>query len=123
MAKVFSFDRDDTLALSSGPITLEMLRKLKEKGYVIGTGGGVSGEEQARQWTSWGIRPDFALTKSDLGKLRELYPGAEITHVGDDEVDEEIAKKCGYNYLTPEEFVSRLPQLIPTSFSSSCMDI
>ena len=119
MAKVFSFDRDDTLALSSGPITLEMLKKLKEKGYVIGTGGGVSGEEQARQWRRWGIEPDFALTKSDLGKLRELYPGAEITHVGDDQVDEEIAEKFGYNYLTPEEFVSHLPQLIPTSFSSS----
>jgi len=108
MAKVFSFDRDDTLALSSGPITLEMLKKLKEKGYIIGTGGGVSGEEQARQWRRWGIAPDFALTKSDLGKLRELYPGAEITHVGDDQVDEEIAEKFGYNYLTPEEFVSHL---------------
>jgi len=106
MVKVFSFDRDDTLALSSGPITLEMLKELKEKGYVIGTGGGVSGEEQARQWRRWGIEPDFALTKSDLGKLRELYPGAEITHVGDDQLDEEIAKKFGYNYLTPEEFVS-----------------
>ena len=123
MAKVFSFDRDDTLALSSGPITLEMLKKLKEKGYVIGTGGGVSGEEQARQWRRWGIEPEFALTKSDLGKLRELYPGAEITHVGDDQVDEEIAEKFGYNYLTPEEFVSHLPQLIPTSFSSSFTDI
>jgi len=106
MVKVFSFDRDDTLALSSGPITLEMLKELKEKGYVIGTGGGVSGEEQARQWRRWGIEPDFALTKGDLGELRELYPGAEITHVGDDQADEEIAKKFGYNYLTPEEFVS-----------------
>lgn len=123
MAKVFSFDRDDTLALSSGPITLEMLKKLKEKDYIIGTGGGVSGEEQARQWRRWGMAPDFALTKSDLGKLRELYPGAEITHVGDDQVDEEIAKKFGYNYLTPGEFVSHLPELIPASFSSSLIGI
>lgn len=123
MVKVLSFDRDDTLALSSGPITLKMLKRLKEKGYVIGTGGGVSGEEQERQWRRWGIEPDFALTKSDLGKLRELYPGAEITHVGDDQVDEEIAKKFGYNYLTPEEFVSHLPQLIPTSSSSSSIGI
>jgi hypothetical protein len=108
MAKVFSFDRDDTLALSSGPITLDMLKRLKEKGYIIGTGGGVSGEEQERQWRRWGIAPDFALTKSDLGKLRELYPGAEVTHVGDNQVDEEIAEKFGYNYLTPEEFVSHI---------------
>jgi len=101
MEKVISFNRDGTLQPWGGPITKEMLLKLKEEGSVIGTGGGAVGETQRKQWINrLGIEPDFALSKGELGKLKEMYPDAEYIHVDDAGVNIE-----GFRTLKPRDFV------------------
>lgn len=105
--RVFSFDRDNCLQPWGGPITRETLIKLKRLDCIIGTGGGATADEQRSQWQEWGIEPDFAFTKGDLGKLREMYPDTEITHIGDDLTDKVIAQQFNYTYLTPAQFMGK----------------
>jgi hypothetical protein len=105
MRKVISFDRDGTVFFGGGPVTKEMLLKLKAEGIIIGPAGGALGHELQQQWLAHGVEPDFWLSKPELGKLKEFYPEAVITHVGDTEDDKYWARRAGIEFMDVEEFV------------------
>ena len=99
---VISIDRDGVLAWGNppGPVTAEHIRKLKEKGYIVGTGGGAGGREQEAQWLANGVKPDFALSKGELPSLRTKYPDSSLVHV-----DNEPVVVVGFKVISPEELL------------------
>lgn len=101
--KVISIDRDGVVSWGKppGPITPDHIRNLKVKGYIVGTGGGASAEEQKLQWVMHGIVPDFALSKGELFSLKRQFPNAELIHV-----DNEPLVVNGFSVIPPEEIDS-----------------
>jgi len=104
---VYTFDRDGCLEPWAGPIPMNILKELQAKGHRVGTGGGAAPEEQRQQWRSYGIEPDFALSKGELDKLRDMYPGETIIQVDDDINQARMAEAGGRKFMTPAEFLGK----------------
>jgi len=104
---VYCFDRDGCLEPWGGPIPMSALKELQAKGHKVGTGGGAAPEEQRQQWRSHGVEPDFALSKGELDKLRDTYPGETIIQVDDDINQAKIAEASGRKFMTPAEFLGK----------------
>jgi len=86
---------------------MNILKELQAKGHRVGTGGGAAPEEQRRQWRSYGIEPDFALSKGELDKLRDMYPGETIIQVDDDVNQTRLAEASGRKFMTPATFLGK----------------
>jgi len=86
---------------------MNILKELQAKGHRVGTGGGAAPEEQREQWRSYGLEPDFALSKGELDKLRDMYPGEIIIQVDDDINQARIAEADGRKFMTPAEFLGK----------------
>ena len=104
---VYAFDRDGCLQPWGGSIPMGVLKELQAKGHKVGTGGGAAAEEQRQQWRSYGIEPDFALSKGELDKLRDMYPGETIIQIDDDVNQARLAKANGRKFMTPAEFLDK----------------
>lgn len=103
MAKVIiSFDVDDTLDISNGPIPSERVRQLKEAGFVVGFNGN---HELARLRLGDGFDFYEGGKAETLLKLNRLHPDAVLKiHVGDSPLDQEAARLAGWIYVRPEDF-------------------
>jgi len=104
---VYCLDRDGTLAPWGGVVPMELLKKLQAEGHKVGTGGGAVPEEQRQQWRSYGVEPDFALSKGELDKLRDMFPGETIIQVDDDINQARMAEAGGRKFMTPAEFLGK----------------
>ncbi|MBW2562391.1 MAG: SIS domain-containing protein, partial [Deltaproteobacteria bacterium] len=80
---------------------------LQAKGHKVGTGGGAASEEQRQQWRSHGVEPDFALSKGELDRLKEMFPGEEVIQIDDDVNQANLAKANGRKFMTPAEFLGK----------------
>lgn len=111
----FAFDRDGTLIWGNppGPIVKEHLLQTRKLGYDIGGSGGQPSDEQYSNWKNNGIKPDFTVYKPELSSLKKRY--VKVTQVGDDILDKKIAADCGFDYMTPEQFVSWIRKKIANS--------
>jgi len=110
---IYAFDRDGCLTPWGGPISMEKLGELQLGGHRIGCGGGAAAEEQKQQWVEHGVIPDFAYSKGDLWRLRQLFPNEEIIQVDDDITQGVRAQAEGRKFLTPWQFLGE-----PSSSSS-----
>ncbi len=103
MAKVIvSFDVDNTLDISDGPIPSERVRQLKEAGFIVGFNGNY---ELARRFLGDGFDFYECGKAETLLRLNRLYPDAVLRiHVGDSPIDQEAARLAGWIYVRPEDF-------------------
>src|SRR5262249_12480549 len=83
-----SFDIDGTLELGDPPgiITVEMVRSLKRRGYVIGSGSDRPLSYQRELWKRLQIDADFTVLKHRLAEIKSRFLAQAYYHVGDTDV-------------------------------------
>ena len=110
MTKLISFDIDGTLEVGDPPggITMEMVRKVKGLGYLIGSCSDRTVSEQRRIWRDHGIKVDFTVLKHRLAEVKERFPADEYYHVGDTEIDRRASLQAGFIFLPVGDAVARL---------------
>lgn len=110
MAILISFDIDGTLEVGDPPggITMEMVRKVKSLGYLIGSCSDRTVSEQQRIWQSNGIAVEFTVLKHGLDQVKEKFPVDEYFHVGDTDADRRASLQAGFNFLPVDDAVVQL---------------
>ena len=89
MITLVSFDIDGTLELGDPPgiITIEMLRSVKRRGYLIGSGSERPVSYQRDLWKRLQIESDFTVLKHRLAEIKTRFLAHAYYHVGDTDVD------------------------------------
>jgi hypothetical protein len=102
-----SFDIDGTLEAGDppGPLPMQLVRRAKEIGYVVGSASDRTLRDQRRIWRDHGIDVDFVSHKHHLDDIRGQFDCSRLVHIGDTHVDEHYATLAGFEFW----FVDRLP--------------
>ncbi len=110
MPKLISFDIDGTLEVGDPPggITMDMVRKAKRAGYLIGSCSDRTINSQRRLWEEHGIVVAFTVLKHKLADLKTQFQAEEYYHIGDSEVDRYMSNQAGFHFLQPDDDVQRL---------------
>ncbi len=103
---LISFDIDGTLEVGDppGPVTLDMVRRARESGCIIGIGSDRTLRAQQELMDSNNIHMDFVSLKHKLTEVRaafevEQYYHIGDTHIGDTELDRQFALRAGFDFL------------------------
>ena len=107
MAKLISFDIDGTLEVGDPPgcISMEMVRRVQEMGYLIGSCSDRTVSEQKRIWQDNGIAVEFTVLKHRLEEVQERFSADEYYHVGDTEADRRASLQAGFSFLHVDDAV------------------
>jgi hypothetical protein len=107
VAFLVSFDIDGTLETGDppGPISIDVVRRAREQGHVIGSASDRTLNEQRVMWKHQGIVPDFVSHKHRLEAIRETFQCDRWIHIGDTNVDEHYATLAGFEFW----FASAVP--------------
>ena len=110
MPKLISFDIDGTLEVGDPPgaITMDMVRKVKELGYVIGSASDRTLESQQRIWSSSKIDVDFIVLKHDIARVRDEFQAEAYYHIGDTDMDQFYSERAGFRFLHVDAGAPRL---------------
>ena len=106
--QLISFDIDGTMVFGSPPGTIELdvIRRCKEMGIVVGSASDRPISNQIQLWQEHEIEVDFVSLKHKLDEIKERF--GDVTrhlHIGDTEMDRYFAKQAGFNF----HFVHELP--------------
>ena len=96
-----SFDIDGTLEVGDPPgvITLDLVRRSRALGYLIGSSSDRVVSDQQRLWQRAGIEMDFIGHKHKLDEVRARFPQAtRLIHIGDGDADQIYAVKHGFEF-------------------------
>ena len=101
MPKLISFDIDGTLEVGDPPgsITMDMVRKVKKLGYVIGSASDRTVSNQQQIWDASQITVDFIVLKHDIGLVREKFEADQYYHIGDTDMDQFYSERAGFQFL------------------------
>ena len=101
MKRLLSFDIDGTLEIGEppGPITLDMVRRAQELGYLIGSCSDRPSGLQRQMWADLGIDVDFTVQKHKMADARAQCEADEYFHVGASERDNYYTSISGFTYL------------------------
>ena len=101
MAILISFDIDGTLETGDppGPITMDMVRKALELGFVVGSCSDRSTTAQQAMWDKHNIEPHFVSPKHMLDALKERFPADKYVHIGDRELDRQFAERADFDFM------------------------
>ncbi|MBI4282118.1 MAG: HAD family hydrolase [Chloroflexi bacterium] len=101
MKILLSFDIDGTLETGDppGPVTLDMVRRAKERGCIIGSASDRSISTQKLMWEKSNIVVDFTSQKHVLINVRERFEADYYLHLGDRELDRQFALEAGFNFM------------------------
>lgn len=79
MKRLIGFDVDNVLdiSLEPGPITLDMVKRAKEMGYIVGSCSDIPVPMQKAMWEKHGVEVDFTVLKHRLGELRDEFQADE----------------------------------------------
>mgnify|MGYP001252974449 CR=1 FL=1 len=113
MAELISFDIDGTLETGNGPgpITLDMVRKAKADGYIIGSCSDRPVGDQRGMWERAGIEVEFTVIKHQLDSVRDKFPDcSRYIHIGDTDLDRHFAglsnfEFCAVQMMDPEPWM------------------
>ena len=123
MAKLISFDIDGTLEVGDPPgcVTLDMVRRARDLGYIIGSCSDRTIRNQQRIWSDHDILVEFTVLKHQLDLVRAEFHAEEYYHIGDTDLDRAAARRAGFEYFMPDAAVqqfwarilTRRPPIIP----------
>lgn len=101
MAKLISFDIDGTLEVGDPPgiITMDMVRKAKTLGYLIGSCSDRTISDQQRIWVLHSISVDFTVLKHRLDDVKARFDAEAYYHVGDTDMDGFFADQAGFLFI------------------------
>ena len=105
LRRLISFDIDGTLVTGHGPgpITLEMVRRAKEWGYVIGSCSDRPVGDQRNMWEKSGIEVEFTVLKHLLDSVKSKFDADVYYHIGDTELDKHYAERSGFQFLQVQD--------------------
>ena len=101
MTVLVSFDIDGTLEAGDppGPVTMNMVRKARDHGCIIGSSSDRPLPVQQTIWDRHGIEVSFVSHKQELPDVMARFPADEYYHIGDTELDQQYALEAGFNFL------------------------
>jgi hypothetical protein len=105
---LISFDIDGTLEVGDPPgvLTMEMVRKAREKGFLIGSCSDRPVSTQRIIWERHHISIDFAVGKMMLPEVMATFEADVYCHIGDrEDLDKKYALDAGFEFLWPEEAI------------------
>jgi len=102
---LLSFDIDGTLETGDppGPVTLEMVRRAKELGCIIGSASDRSITAQQNMWDKHNIEVDFVSNKHVLIQIKERFEADYYLHMGDRELDRQFAREAEFEFMWMDE--------------------
>ncbi len=109
MVILISFDIDGTLEVGDppGPLTMDMVRLVRDKGFLIGSCSDRTLSGQRAIWAEHEIEVDFVVSKHMLPDVKDKFEADEYVHIGDrEDLDRQYALKAGYDFLWPDEAVA-----------------
>jgi phosphoglycolate phosphatase-like HAD superfamily hydrolase len=104
LAELISFDIDGTLEAGDPPgiITMDMVRRAKHGGYLIGSCSDRPVRFQQHIWDTHGITVDFTVLKHRLDEVRERFQAEAYYHIGDTDTDLYYADRAGFHFIWAE---------------------
>ena len=107
MAFLISFDIDGTLEFGDPPggVTLDMVRRAQELGFLIGSCSDRFPSAQKALWEAHEIKVDFVAAKHMLNDVKERFQADIYLHIGDRELDRQLAEQAGFEFLWDHEGV------------------
>lgn len=110
MKILISFDIDGTLEVGDppGPVTLDMVRRARETGCIIGTCSDRPLSVQKELMAKQKIQMDFVSLKHELGEVRAAFEAERYYHIGDSELDRLFAQRAGFDFLWMKAAASEL---------------
>ena len=105
MSILISFDIDGTLEMGDPPgiVTMQMVRRARDLGYVIGSCSDRTLSMQQQLWEQQDIAVDFMILKQNLGDLKARFDHAQsYYHIGDTLTDEFYALRAGFYFVWSE---------------------
>lgn len=108
MAILISFDIDGTLEFGDPPggITLEMVKRAQELGFLIGSCSDRFPSAQKALWEARDIQVDFVAPKHMLPDVRQRFEADIYVHIGDRDLDRQLAEQAGFRFLWDHEGVA-----------------
>ena len=99
--RLLSFDIDGTLEIGEPPgiVPVALVRTAQRSGYLIGSCSDRPISFQQAMWARLAIRADFTVLKHRLADLRVQFAAAAYYHVGDSDLDEQLAREAGFHFL------------------------
>jgi len=108
LAFLISFDIDGTMEFGDPPggVTVEMVRKAKELGFIVGSCSDRFPSWQKKVWDSHGIAVDFWVPKHMLLDVKTRFQADRYVHIGDRDIDRQLAEKVGFHFWWDHEAVA-----------------
>jgi len=108
LAYLISFDIDGTLEFGDPPggITVAMVIRAKELGFLIGSCSDRFPSAQRSLWEACDIAVDFVAAKHMLPDIRSRFEAVKYLHIGDRDLDQQLAEKAGFEFLWDHEGVA-----------------
>ena len=105
MKILLSFDIDGTLETGDppGPVTLEMVKRARDLGCIIGSASDRAISSQKVMWEKVGIEVDFVSNKHVLSEIRERFEADYYLHMGDRELDRQFALEADFDFIWMDE--------------------
>jgi hypothetical protein len=98
---LLSFDIDGTLELGDPPggVTIEMVRRAHELGYLVGSCSDRPLSSQRKMWERIEIEPSFVASKHQLGDVKAQFEHVDAYyHMGDRDTDFAAAEQNGFGF-------------------------
>lgn len=108
MAILLSFDIDGTLEVGDPPggVTMKMVQRAHELGYVIGSCSDKPLSAQQAIWERFGIPAAFTAAKHQLDDVRTRITAEAYYHIGDRDLDQQLAEKAGFGFWWDYEAIA-----------------
>ncbi len=107
---LISFDIDGTLEVGDPPgvLTIDMVRRVQEKGFVIGSCSDRPISAQRAIWEQHDISIHFAVGKLMLPDVKATFAADVYCHIGDrEDLDKKYALEAGFEFLWPDEAITK----------------
>ena len=112
---LISFDIDGTLEVGDPPgvLTMDMVRRAQQKGFLIGSCSDRPISAQRAIWERHHIPVDFAVGKMMLPDVKAMLEAEVYYHIGDrEDLDKKYALDAGFEFLWPDEALMK-PWFLP----------
>ena len=108
MVILISFDIDGTLEVGDPPgvLTMDMVRTVQQKGFLIGSCSDRTLSGQQAIWDQHNIPVHFVVSKQMLPDVKAKFQADVYYHIGDrEDLDKKNALDAGFEFLWPHEAI------------------